>query len=164
MSGVRRGRRAFSLLEVLIATALFLGALAVLGQLVSLGMRSAERTRTLAAAQLACESKLAEIIAGVELGGAPSGDSSASEQFVPLAEARGWLYVAERLACDDGTTCVRVRVKQELPDDKRPLEFELSRRITTDADVASGTTRGSDSTPVDVAIGGGVAALSERPR
>jgi hypothetical protein len=56
-----------SLLEVILAIAILGGSLAVIGQLINIGARNAISARDLTTAQLYCESKLAEVSAGIEL-------------------------------------------------------------------------------------------------
>ena len=60
---MRKGscRGGFSLLEVILALAILIGILAVLSELVGLGVRNARVARAMTQAQLLCESKLAEI-------------------------------------------------------------------------------------------------------
>ncbi len=63
----RRGRPpGLTLLEVVLAIALFLGATAVLSQLVSTGVRAAVQARWQTQAVLRCQSKMDEVVAGVE--------------------------------------------------------------------------------------------------
>ena len=59
-------RRAFSLLEVLLALGIFLTAFVALSQLSSNGMNAAVEARLTTNAILRCESKLAELVAAVE--------------------------------------------------------------------------------------------------
>lgn len=56
----------FTLFEVLISLAIFLTALAALSQLVSTGVQASSRARLETQAILRCESKMAEVLAGVE--------------------------------------------------------------------------------------------------
>ena len=55
----------FSILEVILALAILGGSIAVLGELASRGLHNAQVAADLAHAQLLCESKLAEITAGI---------------------------------------------------------------------------------------------------
>lgn len=55
-----------TLFEVLLSLAIFVMAMAAVGQLVSNGMRGAVRARLETQAVLRCESKLAEVLAGIE--------------------------------------------------------------------------------------------------
>ena len=84
----RRHRRAFSLLEVILALAILIGALAVIGELVRSGLRNAQVARDLSQAQLLCETRLAEIHAGAA--------SSEGGGKSPIADHPGWLATVER--------------------------------------------------------------------
>ena len=81
-------RRAFSLLEVILALAILIGALAVIGELVRSGLRNAQVARDLSQAQLLCETRLAEIHAGAA--------SSEGAGKSPIADHPGWLATVER--------------------------------------------------------------------
>ena len=59
-------RRGITLFEVMIALAIFLGSLAAIGQIVDVGSVAASRGRLHSEAVLRCETKLAEVIAGIE--------------------------------------------------------------------------------------------------
>jgi general secretion pathway protein I len=65
-SSSRITRRGLTLFEVLLSLAIFVMAMSAVGQLVSNGMRGAVRGRLETQAVLRCESKLAEVIAGIE--------------------------------------------------------------------------------------------------
>lgn len=125
----------FSLLEVILALAILCGAIATLGELSRLGMRSAERARDMTQAQLLCESKLAEITAGLT--------PAESEQDVPLETTDDeteteWLYSVEVTPLDDeGLMEVRVTVTKDLPPEKRPVEFPLVRWMVDESVVSS---------------------------
>ncbi|MCA9063255.1 MAG: type II secretion system minor pseudopilin GspI [Planctomycetaceae bacterium] len=58
-------RRGVTLLEVLISLAIFVGSLAAILQLLSIGNRARVATRLETEAMLRCESKMSEIVAGV---------------------------------------------------------------------------------------------------
>lgn len=60
-------RRGLTLFEVVLALGIFLGAAAALSQLVSNGSRAAVRAQLLTEAAFRCESKLAELLSGVEM-------------------------------------------------------------------------------------------------
>ena len=115
----------FSLLEVILALAILAGAIAVLGELSRLGMDSARIARDGTYAQLLCESKLAEITAGLA--------RCEPEQEIPFGTVadRGepdWLYSIDVTPVDEqGLVEVRVTVTQDLPLEKRPVEFSLVR-------------------------------------
>ncbi|MBX3414097.1 MAG: hypothetical protein KF708_15525 [Pirellulales bacterium] len=117
---MRRRRAAFSLLEVLLATGILLGAVAVLGELARLGRLNALAARDQTQAQLLCESKLAEILAGAA--------SSESHGDQPLEDAPGWLWRVDREPLEQpGLSSLRVTVAQDLPEAKRPVRFALVR-------------------------------------
>ncbi|MGE3315555.1 MAG: hypothetical protein AB7O26_10605, partial [Planctomycetaceae bacterium] len=59
-------RTGITLYEVVLSLAIFAGALAALGPLATTGSRAAVRTKLETQAVLRCESKLAEVLAGIE--------------------------------------------------------------------------------------------------
>jgi type II secretion system protein I len=120
-----RTRRAFSLLEIILALAILAGAVAVLGQLNRNGMESARLARDLTQAQLRCESKLAEIAAGLE---APESKQETSFDDEDDSTARGWLYSVEvNSAGQAGVLEVRVTVRQDPDVFSRPVQYTLVR-------------------------------------
>ena len=86
----RYGAAGLSLLEVILAVAILGGCMAVIGELVRLGVRHAEEARELTRAQLLCESKLEEIAAGVT-----AAESAAAVAFETDPE---WTYTVETSA------------------------------------------------------------------
>ena len=120
-SGQRRSR-GFSLLEVVLALAILVGAIAVLGELVRLGTVNAGSARDLTQAQLLCESKMAEISAGLIL--------PEMVQAVPCEYNAEFLYSIDVQPTDmPGLVALRVTVTQDLPASHRPAEFSLLRWI-----------------------------------
>jgi hypothetical protein len=127
---MRRARQSgFSLMEVLLATSILLGSLIVLGQLASVGRRHAQDAEGWTAAQLACQTKLNEIVAGVE-------PVQPVEEEV-LLDAPGWVYSVEvEPAGRLGLTSLRVVVSEdpavlEETGIERPLKrFALTRWIS----------------------------------
>ena len=112
----------FSLLEVILALAILAGALAILSEVARTAMWNAGRTRDLAQAQLLCESKLAEILAGIEPAEPISGAS------LETGQSPEWLYSIEITPLDvEGLVEVRVTVEQDLPPEKRPVSCTLVR-------------------------------------
>jgi prepilin-type N-terminal cleavage/methylation domain-containing protein len=103
------GRPGFSLLEVLIALAIFLVSLIALGQLLTIsGERAYEVQQQSHAAQL-CQSKLAEVVAGaVSL-------SSTSASFDEDPDWQ-WNLDAEQDSSITGLWRVQVKVSRDLPD------------------------------------------------
>jgi len=142
------GRRGFSLMEILLATAILLGSVIVLGELIGIGRRHAESARELAQAQLLCQSKMNELLAGIasveavdaELLEDPmaaqpipevtSGDSAMSESAAPPG-ALAWWYSVEVLdAAHPALAAVRVTVwKARDEKSKRRYAYSLVRWI-----------------------------------
>lgn len=117
-------RAGFSLLEVVLALAILTGALAVIAEMTRLGARNAQLARDLTKAQLLCESKLAEITAGIA-----SPDPVSGAAFPDPLDAE-WAYtVLLEPAPEEGMMAVRVTVYQDLPPQLRPAEFTLVRWI-----------------------------------
>lgn len=118
----RQRRRGLTLWEVMLALAILGGSIAVIGQLVRLGVRSAGEARDLAQAQLLCEAKLAELSAGME----PLQGIAAA----PFPYEVDWLYSVEVLPVDQaGLLAVRVTVEKLVENQAWPLSFSLQRWI-----------------------------------
>ncbi len=128
----RRARDAFTLLEIILSLAILCGAIATLGEVSRLGMRQAERARDLSQAQLLCQSKMAEITAGLI--------AAEAQEGVPFEPAEDeleseWLYSIEvNAASEEGLLEVRVTVAKDLPDTRRPVEFALVRWIVDESE------------------------------
>lgn len=117
--------RGFSLLEVMLALAILGGAIVVLGEAGRFALENARVARDLATAQLLCESKLAEIVCGMELPDPVQG-ALLAEGASPGAPA--WLYSIDTATIDQhGLLAVQVTVTQDLPLEKRPVECTLVR-------------------------------------
>ena len=80
-------RDGFSLMEVLMATSILLASVIVLGELAGIGRRQASAARELATAQILCENKLNEILAGAA--------RWAEVDDEPIEEHSGWMYSVE---------------------------------------------------------------------
>ena len=78
MTDVRR--EGFSLMEVILAMSILLGGVVVLGRLASIGAKHARTAEDLAAAQLLCEARITEILAGI----APA--ETLEEELLPLEQ------------------------------------------------------------------------------
>jgi prepilin-type N-terminal cleavage/methylation domain-containing protein len=117
---VASNRDAFTLLEVVLALAILVGALAVIGELANQGLSSARSAAALADAQLLAESKMAEITAGLVTATSMSG--------VPMEFDPAWLYsITVEPTLDTGLVAVRLTVYENLPPEQRPTEFTLVR-------------------------------------
>lgn len=114
-------RRAFSLLEVLVAAGMMLGCVVVLAHLLSIARGHAEKAEDLTLAQRLCQNRVAEIACGARPL-APAMDE-------PLREAPGWRCdtIVEPLEAE-GLVRLRVAARQDLPASRRkPVRFELVR-------------------------------------
>ena len=113
-------RRGLTLLEVMLAVAILGGSMAVIGELVRMGVRHAEEAREQTKAQLLCESKLEEIAAGV------TAIEAASE--VPFDLDPEWTYSIESASLEQ-QGLIQVRVTVQLADSERlhPVSFTLTR-------------------------------------
>jgi prepilin-type N-terminal cleavage/methylation domain-containing protein len=145
-------RRGLSLLEVILAIAIFGGALAIIGELVRIGNINAAAARDLTDGQRICSNLMNEIAAGVT---PPTSVSGAA-----CPEDETWLYsVAAEPADVTGLLAVTVTVEQDPQFVSRPHTFSLVRWVvdpaalpaeeTTEpsATTTSGTTSGGTSAP-----------------
>jgi type II secretion system protein I len=124
MSSTRTSRRAsrtgLSLLEVILALAILAGALAVLGELVSMGTRSAATARDLTRAQILCESKLAELTLGTE--------PVVAQQQTEFQMDPEWVYsVAVESLGQTGLVSIRVAVQRESEGERDAAAYSLVR-------------------------------------
>lgn len=119
-------RGGFSLLEVILALAILCGAIAVLGELSRQGMDYADYARDATQAQMLCQSKLDEIVAGLSL---PEPEQDVPCEPIDENETESeWLYSVDVNPLDEeGLMEVRVTVTQDLPALKRPVEISLVR-------------------------------------
>jgi prepilin-type N-terminal cleavage/methylation domain-containing protein len=128
--------RGFTLLEVMLALAILVGSLAVLGEFARMGLHSARTARDLTRAELLCESLMSEIAAGIlpptAVQAAPiedpvTGTPVSDTQTDDVAQ---WVYSVDVQSIDaDGLLGVTVTVMQDLPPAQRPATFSLVRWI-----------------------------------
>ena len=139
-----RTRRAISLLEVILSLAILGMAMASLGELARIGLRNARVACDKSQAALLCESRMAEILAAGTLP-----DTVQSEQLDNPSDPTGpaWLCsVAVESTDQDALVAVRVTVIQDLPLEKRPVEFSLVRwMVDPDSFQASASTASEES-------------------
>lgn len=119
-----RARRGFSLLEVVFASAILLGAVVVLGELAHMGIRNAAAARDLTTAEFICRNTLNEITAGIL--------PTEEVENAVVTSTPGWVYSVELIPLEyPGTTALRVTVAEDLPEEQEPLTFSLVRWIPT---------------------------------
>jgi prepilin-type N-terminal cleavage/methylation domain-containing protein len=150
---MKRRRRGFSLMEVILSIAILAAATVLLGELTRFGMRNAAAARDLTQAQLLCDSKLNEIVAGLVPADGVSG-ANFDETYDPDKE---WTYSIASSVLDDvtGLTAVTVTVSQTLEPRMKPVQFSLTRwmipiaapteetETTTESSTSSSTGGGS---------------------
>ena len=136
----------FSLLEVILALAILAGAIAMLGEASRLALRNAAVAKDMARAQLLCETKLSEIVAGITTLEPVQG---AAFDTVADPDEPAWLYSIETEPTDeDGLISVRVTVTRDMPPEERPIRFSVVRwfpdpSASSNEDTTSGTSDGS---------------------
>jgi prepilin-type N-terminal cleavage/methylation domain-containing protein len=119
-------RPGFSLLEVVVATAILLASAILLSELAAVGRQHASSAEDLAAAQRICQSTLNEILAGA----APL----APIDKEPLGNEPGWVYSVEIEPLETpfaqpGLAVLRVTVTEDVEPPRRAAQFTLSRWI-----------------------------------
>jgi len=118
----RRRRSGLTLLEVILAVAIFGLAMAAIGQLIRLGLLSAASARDITTAQLLCETKLNELSSGVY----PVEPVSQSQ----IESNPDWLYSVQlRQIQQQGLVEIKVTVMRDT-EGGAPLTFELVRWIS----------------------------------
>jgi len=115
-------RGGFSLLEVLMAMGVLLGCIIVLTELAAIGRAHANDAQTRAKAQLLCQARLNEMLAGVQ--------PVMPVQKRVIDEEPEWTYSVEiDSSPHPGLSVIRVVVAQDLPEEQRPQSFSLLRWI-----------------------------------
>ena len=120
---LRRSRRqGITLLEVLLAIAILGGALAAIGELIRLGVRSAGAAQQETFAHLLCDSRMAEVAAGAV--------PPESVGQTACEEATDWVYTIEVTPADQtGLLQVMVLVQQDPSQYTLPRSYQLYRYI-----------------------------------
>jgi general secretion pathway protein I len=121
-------RRAFSLVEVILALAILCGAVAAIGELVRSGLKSTRDARDITYAELLCESMMAELSAKV-YAPEPVDGAVCPNAMDPLQPDQAkWLYSLEvSTAMEEGLLEVRLRVYADLPNERYPPECTIVR-------------------------------------
>src|SRR5687767_3204208 len=118
-----RTRRAFTLLEVILAVAVLAVSLAALGEVLRRGEDNAQESRDLTAAQLVAASKFAELTSGAVM------LSPIASAPVPEIISRiPWVYSVESTPTPElGLVAVRVTVSQDPAQIANPIRYSLVR-------------------------------------
>lgn len=112
-------RRGMTLLEVVIALAIFLFSLVALSQLVSIGSERALDVQQQAQASMLCQSKLAEVVIGSEPLEAVGFTSYPDDASNPNSPLKDFQYSIEATESDIPKLWkVKVTVQRRRPDDK----------------------------------------------
>ncbi len=111
-----------SLLEVILAITILAGTLAILGEIIRSGARAGRSTTQLSAAQLVCESMMAEITSGTV-----TPESTEGEQIDDNGDS--WQYTVQvDQAGQEGMLAVMISVQESLGDQAAdPISFTLVR-------------------------------------
>ena len=118
-------REGITLLEVMIALAILGGSMAVLGEVIRLGTRSARDAQLIVHCQLHCESIMAEIAAGARL---PEMVMDQPLEYVDVNHQ--WTYSIESEPIDqEGFLAIRVTVREANSVSPKPAQFSLVRWI-----------------------------------
>lgn len=119
--------RGLTLLEVMLAIAIFGMALVAIGELIRIGSVNAAAARDQTEAQRLCNNVMAEVGAGI----IPPDPASET----PIEGSGGWLYSidAQPLEEQEGMLRVSVTVSQDPSQNLTPLSFNLVRWMTDPA-------------------------------
>lgn len=155
-------RRGFSLMEVMLATSILLGSSIALVELATIGRKQANSAYELNTAQLLCQARLDEIVAGIT--------PVKSVEDHELEEAPGWFYAIEvqpmRLY---QLVEVKVSVYQEAREHQKEIRFSLVRWLPdapseSHEDSQSATTLSASPPPRDNPDEGNAASRRRFPR
>ena len=125
-------RHGFSLMEILLATALLMGCVVVLTELATIGRHHIQKAEKLAAAELICQSAMNEILTGAS--------PVETIQRQPVDGCPGWIITIDVLPLNKrpGLAAMEICVGEDLGEDERAAEFTLVRWIP-DPDVSGDT-------------------------
>lgn len=118
-------RSGITLLEVVIAVAIFLAAMTAITRLVTTGTRASVRGQLQTEAILRCESKLGEVIAGIE----PL--EPVDSQPMPTDDGEGWVWSMQVIYGDDeyAPLSLEIMVQHLMQDGSANAAFTIYRTI-----------------------------------
>ncbi len=124
----REHRSAFTLLEVILALAILAGAVAVLGEVMSIAGRSGADAQAESKAQMLASSVMDEMLAGLVPMTQQSRAPLDSDSAIP------WVYsVTLTDTAFVGLSAVEVVVEQDLEKQFRPVKYRLVRWVSEDS-------------------------------
>jgi prepilin-type N-terminal cleavage/methylation domain-containing protein len=118
-------RKGMTLLEVIVATAIFVGGMAILGQLLQFGLMASRANQRKTIALLRAESKMEELASGMLL-------LEAMDEPIPFEDDWSWTWsIAVEPTPIQGLMLVALRVehRENEEDEAADVDFELSRLI-----------------------------------
>jgi prepilin-type N-terminal cleavage/methylation domain-containing protein len=129
-----RRRSGLSLLEVLIALAIFLLAVVVISQMVSSAAQRGVHSKRMTQAAILCQMKMDEIVAGTQplqsTGSQPLQGAEAAWAYSVVVEPQSWSTVASGgQVGSSGLNLVHVKVVWAGAQMGGPVEFQLSRLV-----------------------------------
>ena len=120
----RTKRRGLSLLEAILATGIFIASMALIGELLQLGLLATRSNRETTIALLRCESKMEELVAGIE-------SLELVDEAIPFPEDPNWQWMVEVEPTEvEGLLWVSVVVERLDENDEPDLEQRLTRLMT----------------------------------
>ena len=151
-------RAGLSLLEVLVALAIFMLSVVVISQMVDSAARTAQRSQRLTKAALRAESKMSELLAGIEpvapIGLTPLDDPEPGWFYEILVEPEQWSTVPVEGQAVVGLYTVHVRIVWQSSQTGEEVEYLLTRIMLDPAlRVPAPTPPSPSSTPTGTAGG-----------
>lgn len=124
-------RRAFSLLEMILALAILGSSMAVLAQIASTGVGAAREARAMTTARMICQSKLSELLLNIQGGQTPSTIIEAPAESFDSQSTETFVYSVEVMPGQmDGLLSIRVTVQARGGDGSEQLAiFALDRWV-----------------------------------
>jgi type II secretion system protein I len=137
------------LFEVILALAILVGAMAVLGELVRGGLISARRARDLSRATLIAEAKVAQLVAGLQAPDPVTG------MVVEDDYTGEWMYSLEvSQTTSPELLAVRVTVERNAPNERNRVSCSLVRWVKTPEAMAAATSSTASSSASTTSSGG----------
>jgi len=128
----RKANPAFTLLEVILALAILAGAVAVLGEIMSIAGRNASEAQALTRAQLLASSIMDEMLSGV------TEATTVTEQPLDTTDEVPWVYSVNILSTSyPELVALEVIVEQDTEPQFNPISYHLVRWISSASTASS---------------------------